>query len=168
MSGKTIGIMMNVGYPGTQSRSADAIIQARVADGAIAFGQAVKLTANNKWKLVGTGDTASVVAGVAVREVVQANTYSPQSNPDYLDGSLCDVMVRGNCVVKCQRGAPSAGSAVYVRITANETYPNAVVGGFEAEADSNNTIAVSNIEWTTGVTDSDGNAEITIKTRVKG
>ena len=168
MPGKTIGIMMSVGYPGTQSRSADAIIQARVADGDIAFGQAVKLTANNKWKVVATGDTAAVVAGVAVREVVQANIYNPQSNPDFLNGSLCDVMTRGNCVVKCNRGTPSAGSAVYVRITANETYPNTIVGGFEAQADGANTIQVTNIEWTTGVTDSDGNAEITIKTRAKG
>lgn len=171
MPGKTIGIMMGVGYPGTQSRSADAIVQARVADGPIAFGQAVKLTNANKWKVVATGDTAAAVAGVAVREVVQANTYNPQSNPDYLDGSLCDVMVRGNCVVKCQRGTPTAGGAVYVRITDNSaTYPGTVVGGFEAEADAiaANTILVSNIEWTTGVVDADGNAEITIKTRAKG
>lgn len=170
MPGKTIGISMNVGYAGTQSRTADAIIQSRIADGAIPFGMAVKLTAGNKWKLVATGDTAAVVAGVSVREVVQANTFDPQSNSDYLDKSPCDVMVRGNCTVKCQRGTPAAGSAVYVRITKNDTYPDAVVGGFEAEADAvaANTIQVSNIEWTTGIVDSNGMAEITIKTRAKG
>lgn len=168
MPGKTIGIMMNNGYAGTQSRTADAIIQNRIAEGTIAFGQAVALTETNKWRLVTTGDAADVVAGVAVREVVQANTYNPQSNPDYVADMPCDVITRGNCTVKCQRGTPKAGTAVYVRITANNTYPDAVVGGFEAEADSANTIQVPNIEWTTGVIDENNVAEITIKTRAKG
>lgn len=168
MPGRTIGIMMNAGYAGTQSRTADAIIQNRIAEGTIAFGQAVALTDTNKWRLVKTGDTAAVVAGIAVREVVQANTFDPQSNPDYVANVPCDVMVRGNCTVKCQRGTPASGAAVYVRITANNTYPNAVVGGFEAEADDANTIQVTNIEWTTGVMDANGNVEVTIKTRAKG
>ena len=168
MPGRTIGIMMNVGYAGTQSRTADAIIQNRIAEGTIAFGQAVALTDTNKWRLVKTGDTAAVVAGIAVREVVQANTIDPQSNPDYVANVPCDVMVRGNCTVKCQRGTPASGAAVHVRITANNTYPNAVVGGFEAEADDANTIQVTNIEWTTGVMDANGNVEVTIKTRAKG
>ena len=168
MPGRTIGIMMNVGYAGTQSRTADAIIQNRIAEGTIAFGQAVALTDTNKWRLVKTGDTAAVVAGIAVREVVQANTFDPQSNPDYVANVPCDVMVRGNCTVKCQRGTPASGAAVYVRITANNTHPNAVVGGFEAEADDANTIQVTNIEWTTGVMDANGNVEVTIKTRAKG
>lgn len=168
MPGKTIGIMMNAGYAGTQSRTADAIIQNRIAEGAIAFGQAVVLTATNKWKLVATGTTAAQVAGIAVREVVQANMFNPQSNPDYLDGTPCDVMVRGNCTVKCQRGTPVSGTAVYVRITKNGTYPDAVVGGFEATADGANTIQVDNIEWTTGVMDANNMTEVTVKTRAKG
>lgn len=168
MPGKTIGIAMNVGYAGTQSRTADAIIQARVAAANIKFGLACKLTNDNKWTLIGAGDTAGVVAGIAVREVVQANTFDPQSNPDYLVGQLCDVMVRGNCTVRCQRGTPVSGDAVYVRIAPNETYPDAVVGGFEASADGANTIQVTNIEWTTGVMDADGITEVTVKTRAKG
>ena len=134
MPGKVIGTSMNVGYPGTQSRQADAIIQNRVADGTIAFGLAVKLTADNKWKQIGSGDTASNVAGIAVREVVQANVYNPQSNPDYLDGTPADVMVRGNCIVKCQKGTPTAGSAVYVRITADDTHPEYLLDGKVAAA----------------------------------
>lgn len=168
MPGKTIGIMMNVGYAGTQSRTADAIIQNRIADGAISFGQAVVLTNENKWKLVGAGTTAEMVAGIAVREVVQANTFNPQSNPDYLDKVPCDVMVRGNCTVHCQRGTPVSGTAVYVRIAANETYPDAIIGGFEASADGANTVQVPNIEWTTGVMDTNNITEVTVKTRAKG
>ena len=167
MPGRTIGISLNAGWEGTQSRTADAIIQARVSDGEIKFGKAVKLTSDNKWKAVATGDTAASVAGIAVRNVVQANTYDPQSNPDYMDGTICDVLTRGNVIVKCQRGTPTAGSAVYVRITENQTYPNAVVGGFEASADGDNSVQVTNIEWTTGVVDSNGMTEVTVKTRAK-
>lgn len=168
MAGKVIGISMNVGYPGTQSRQADAIIQNRIAANTIKFGEAVVLTNQNKWDVVSSSTTAAQIAGIAVREVVQANTFNPQSNPDYLADTPCDVMVRGNCIVKCQRGTPVAGDPVYVRVAANATYPDAVVGGFEASADGANTIQVPNIEWTTGVIDSNLACEVTIKTRQKG
>ena len=168
MPGTAIGIKMNNGYAGTYSRTADCIIQNRIAKTAIGFGQAVILNNDNTYSLVGTGTTAAQIAGIAVREVVQANVFNPQSNPDYQINDPCDVLVRGNCVVKCQRGTPTVGSAVYVRITANATYEDAVVGGFEAEADGANSIQVTNIEWTTGVMDSNNIAEVTVKTRAKG
>lgn len=126
------------------------------------------MTNDNKWDNVVEGTTAAQIAGIAVREVVQANTFDPQSNPDYMAETPCDVMVRGNCTVKCQRGTPKSGDAVYVRVKANATYQHAVVGGLEATADAANTVQVTNIEWTTGVMDANGMAEITIKTRAKG
>lgn len=168
MPGKAIGISMLSGYAGTQSRTADAIIQNRIAKSNISFGHAVVLTNDNKWDNVVEGTTAAQIAGIAVREVVQANTFDPQSNPDYMAETPCDVMVRGNCTVKCQRGTPKSGDAVYVRVKANATYQDAVVGGLEATADAANTVPVTNIEWTTGVMDANGMAEITIKTRAKG
>ena len=168
MPGRVIGTVMNVGWPGTQSRSADAIIQNRIAAQDIKFGMAVVLSANNTWSNVTGATVAADIAGIAVREVVQANTYNPQSNPDYLATYPCDVMTRGNCIVKCQRGTPAAGAAVYVRIAANVAYQDAVVGGFEAVADGANTIQVPNIEWTTGVIDANGSCEVTVKTRAKG
>lgn len=168
MPGKAIGISMLSGYAGTQSRTADAIIQNRIAKSNISFGHAVVLTNDNKWDNVVEGTTAAQIAGIAVREVVQANTFDPQSNPDYMAETPCDVMVRGNCTVKCQRGTPKSGDAVYVRVKANATYHDAVVGGLEATADAANTVQVTNIEWTTGVMDANGMAEITIKTRAKG
>lgn len=168
MPGKAIGISMLSGYAGTQSRTADAIIQNRIAKSNISFGHAVVLTNDNKWDNVVEGTTAAQIAGIAVREVVQANTFDPQSNPDYMAETPCDVMVRGNCTVKCQRGTPKSGDAVYVRVKANATYQDAVVGGLEATTDAANTVQVTNIEWTTGVMDANGMAEITIKTRAKG
>lgn len=168
MPGKAIGISLLSGYAGTQSRTADAIIQNRVAKNNIAFGHAVVLTNDNRWDNVVDDTTAAQIAGVAVREVIQANTFNPQSNPDYMAETPCDVMVRGNCTVKCQRGTPKSGDAVYVRVKKNNTYVDAVVGGFEATADEANTVQVTNIEWTTGVMDANGMTEITIKTRAKG
>lgn len=168
MPGKAIGISMLSGYAGTQSRTADAIIQNRIAKSNISFGHAVVLTNDNKWDNVVEGTTAAQIAGIAVREVVQANTFDPQSNPDYMAETPCDVMVRGNCTVKCQRGTPKSGDAVYVRVKANVTYQDAVVGGLEATADAANTVQITNIEWTTGVMDANGMTEITIKTRAKG
>lgn len=168
MPGKAIGISMLSGYAGTQSRTADAIIQNRVAKNNIAFGHAVVLTNDNRWDNVVDATTEEQIAGVAVREVIQANTFDPQSNPDYMAETPCDVMVRGNCTVKCQRGTPKSGDAVYVRVKKNNTYVDAVVGGFEATADESNTVRVTNIEWTTGVMDANGMTEITIKTRAKG
>lgn len=168
MPGKAIGISLLSGYAGTQSRTADAIIQNRVAKNNIAFGHAVVLTNDNRWDNVVDATTEEQIAGVAVREVIQANTFDPQSNPDYMAETPCDVMVRGNCTVKCQRGTPKSGDAVYVRVKKNNTYVDAVVGGFEATADAGNTVQVTNIEWTTGVMDANRMAEITIKTRAKG
>ena len=126
------------------------------------------MTNDNKWDNVVEGTAAAQIAGIAVREVVQANTFDPQSNPDYMAETPCDVMVRGNCTVKCQRGTPKSGAAVYVRVKANATYHDAVVGGLEATADDEKTVQVTNIEWTTGVMDANGMTEITIKTRAKG
>lgn len=168
MSGTVIGIALNKGYPGTVSATADAIIQNRVADGSIAFGNAVVLTTDNKYKAAGADFTAANFAGIAVREVVQANTFDPQSNSDYLDGQPCDVLTRGQCTVKVGRGTPTAGGTVYVRIAANASYAASKVGDIEAAADSTNTIALTNVEFTTGSVDANGIAEITIKTRNRG
>lgn len=170
MPGVAIGTSLNHGWAGTQSRTADAIIQNRLAGSDIAFGMPVTLSTDNKWMPITGTVTADAVAGVAFREVMQANTFNPQSNPDYLKDAPCDVMVRGNMTVKCQRGTPTAGSAVYIRLVADADDDTLLIGGFEAAADATaaNTLQVPNIEWTTGKVDSNGMAEITIKTRAKG
>ena len=53
-------------------------------------------------------------------------------------------------------------------ITADDSHPEYLIGGFEAAADGAKTVQVTNIEWTTGVMDSNLACEVTIKTRVKG
>lgn len=169
MPGSTIGIKLNNGYAGTVSRTADCVIQNRIAKGAdIAFGQAVILNDDNTFSIVGADTTEAQIAGIAVREVIQANVFNPQSNPNYVANMPCDVMVRGQCTVKCKRGTPKAGNPVYVRIKPNVAYQDSFVGDFEAVEDVGNVIAVSNIEWTTGILDANKVAEVTVKTRQKG
>lgn len=168
MPGSVIGIKLATGYVGTVSTSADNIIQARIAKDAIKFGDPVVLLATGEYQNVkeyvadGETFTAAKFAGVAVREVVQANQFDPQSNPDYVDGAIADILTRGQCIVKYNAGTPTAGGTVYVRVAvgSDTTLP---VGGFEATSDSTNTVALTNVEWT-GVADSNA-AEITIKTR---
>ena len=65
---------------------------------------------------------------------------------------------RGCINVKCQKGSPSIDGTVYVRVTASGNY---VVGGFEAEADSTNTVALVNAQWN-GPADNHGVAELRI------
>lgn len=168
MPGKVIGIALNNGYVGTVSATADCIIQNRIADGVISFGNAVTLTTDNRYKAAGADFTAATFAGIAVREVVQANTFDPQSNPDYLDAMPCDVLTRGQCTVRVARGTPVSGGPVYVRIAANSAYPSSAIGDLEATADGSNSILLTNVEWTTGVVDANSVAEITIKTRNRG
>lgn len=168
MPGTTIGIKMNNGYAGTVSRTADTIIQNRIAKENIAFGQAVVLNTDNTWSPVGASLTADAVAGIACREVVQANTFNPQSNPDYLANTPCDVVVRGQVCVRCGRGTPSAGGAVYIRTALNKSYEDAKIGDFEAADDTGKVVKVPNIEWTSGEMDANNIAEVTIKTRAKG
>ena len=169
MPGSTIGIKLNNGYAGTVSRTADCVIQNRIAKGTdIAFGQAVILNEDNTFSIVGAATTAAQIAGIAVREVIQANVFNPQSNPNYVANMPCDVLVRGQCTVKCKRGTPKAGDPVYVRIKPNVAYQDSLVGDFEAANDAGNVIAVSNIEWTTGILDANKVAEVTVKTRQKG
>ena len=163
MPAKTIGIEMNLGYEGNYARTPDCIIMARKAAAAIGFGMPVILNTDNTWAPFGGSNTAAQFAGVAVREVKQATNYADQNHVGYAAGDPCDVLERGNIVVKCGKGDPTAGGKVYIRKALNDSYPDQVIGSFEAAADSTNTVELTNAYWTTGKKDSHGMAEITIK-----
>ena len=65
----------------------------------------------------------------------------------------------------CQNGSPAFGGDVYVRVKTNESYPNASVGGFEAVADSTNSVKLTNAKWR-GSADANGVAELSILTMI--
>ena len=184
MPAGVIGIAMNNGYEGTISVTADSIVQARLAkvaegdpNGYIPFGAAVSLGADNTYSRM-TGKINSSThqladgkfAGIAVREVIQANTFDPQSNTGYNDKVPCDALVRGQCTIKVLGGTVAAGGAVYPVYGGTTEGVDLPFIGFAGASytDASNTVsstAIPNMEFTTGNVDANDIAEVTIKTR---
>lgn len=175
MPGSAIGKELNLGYPGTISRSVDTVITARavkstVSDGNeteanILFGEPVILNADNTYSRFGSTGTAATFAGIAVREVKQATDYYAGAGA-YKPGEVMDTVERGSVTVKCNVGTPTAGGDVFIRTVDNPAKPTGVIGQFEAEADGANSIKIPNVKWKTGKIDSNKVSEITILTRV--
>lgn len=161
---QTIGTTMPNGFAGSYARQPDMIVNTRPAGGAaeIPFGAPLKQV-NGAVVQMGTGDTAALFVGVAAREIKSSLTYLTQSAGTYAPGEPVSTFQRGSINVKCNRGTPALDGAVYVRITANGSFPNAPVGGFEASADSTNTIKLTNCQWA-GAADANGIAELRILT----
>ena len=161
---QTIGTTMPNGFAGSYARQPDMIVNTRPAGGAaeIPFGVPLKYS-DSKVVQMGTGDTAALFVGVAAREIKSSLTYLTQGAGTYAPGESVPTFQRGSINVKCNRGTPALNGAVYVRITANGSFPNAPVGGFEASADSTNTIQLTNCQWA-GAADANGIAELRILT----
>lgn len=163
---QVIGETMTAGFAGSYARQPDMIVNTRPAGGsaAIPFGAPLVYSGTDVVQM-GSGATAAQFVGVAGREIKSSLTYLEQSPGQYNPGDPVSVFQRGSIQVYCQRGTPALGGAVYVRITANGSYETAVVGGFEAEADSSNTVPLTNAQWG-GPADANGIAELVILTRL--
>ncbi len=157
---QTIGKTMPHGFAGTYSRQPDTIIDTHPASGNIVFGQALVLN-GTAVKIPTSTSVAGDFAGVALCEVKSATDYLNQSEGKYTTGDAVPVIKRGCVNVICQRGTAAYDGNVYVRVATNASYPTAVVGGFEATADSTNTILLTNCKWK-GAADANGVAEIRI------
>ena len=166
LNAQVIGISMTAGFAGSYSRQPDMIVNTRPAGGsaAIPFGAPLVYSEGTVVQM-GADATASQFVGVAGREIKSSLTYLEQSPGEYNPGDPVSVFQRGSIQVKCQRGTPALGGAVYVRITYNSSYSSAQVGGFEAEADSSNTVQLTNAQWG-GAPDANGIAELVILTRL--
>ena len=167
MPGQSIGKTFNYGYPGSFSRSGDCVIANRVLQSTdtnnINFGDPVILNSNNTISALLATGTAATFAGVAVREVKQADQYSAQTALAYKPGQPVDFITRGSVMVTVNAGTPTAGGLVYIRIATPAA--GKPIGGFEAAADGANTIQLTNAEFTTGYKDSNNIAEITLLSR---
>lgn len=160
MANQVIGKSMFNGYAGSYSRQPDTIIDSHPAGGAIAFGQGVVFN-SGAVVLPGESTTAAQFVGVACREVKSATNYIDQNTGSYVQYDAVPVIKRGCVNVLCQNGTPALDGTVYLRVKANASLPNAVVGGFEAAADSTNSVALTNVKWK-GAADANGIAEIRI------
>lgn len=166
---QVIGKEMPHGFAGGYARQPDMIVNTRPAGGTavIPFGQALKYDDSGNVIPMGAAATAAQFVGVAGCEIKSTLAYLDQSRGQYAVGEPVSVFMRGSINVKCNNGSPKVGGDVYVRVTANESFPNAPVGGFEAVADSttSNTIKLTNCQWG-GSADANGVAELVILTRL--
>jgi hypothetical protein len=127
-------------------------------DAAIPFGTPLVRGADGAVVPMGAGNTAGQFIGVAGTEVKSQTEFLRQSIGQYAPGEPVSVFQRGCINVKCQKGTPAIDGTVYVRVAASGNY---TVGGFEAEADGTNTVALLNAQWG-GPADGNGVAELRI------
>lgn len=160
---QNIGTEMPHGYAGSYARQPDMIVTTRPAGAQITFGAAVKYDAAGAVVPMGAGDTVDAFVGVAAREIKSALSYLDQNVGQYAQKDAVPVFQRGAVNVICQKGTPKLGGTVYIRVAANASFPTAAVGGFEAEADSANTAALTNCQWA-GAADANKVAELRILT----
>lgn len=152
---------MTHGFAGSYARQPEMIVATRKVGGsdAIEFGTALKYD-NGAVVAMGAGAQASDFVGFAGREFKTSLNYLDQKG-EYAVGEDASVFQLGCINVKCQKGTPALNGAVYLRVTANASYPTAVVGGLEAEADSTNTVQLTNVKFN-GVADANGIVEVRI------
>ena len=157
---QTIGLNMSHGFSGSYARQPDMIVNTAPLGGTavIPFGTPLVRGENGAVLPMGTGNTGNQFIGVAGREVKSPAEFFSQNVGQYTPEEPVSVFQRGCINVKCQKGSPSIDGTVYIRVTASGNY---VVGGFEAEADGANTVALSNAQWN-GPADSNGVAELRI------
>ena len=165
MKGQVIGKTMLHGYAGSYSRQPDMVVDTHPHGGKaeIPFGFPVAAGADGAVAEWAETSTAGNFVGVAVREIKSAMDYMNQNAGTYRPGEALPVLKRGCVNVICQNGTPAAGKAVYVRTKNNESFRNAVVGGFEAAEDTTNSVKLSNVQWK-GTADANGVAELRILT----
>ena len=165
MKGQVIGKAMPHGYAGSYSRQPDMVVDTHPlgGDNEILFGSPVVVGTGGAAMPWTAASTVDKFLGVAVREVKSALDFLDQNAGAYRPGEAVSVLKRGCVNVICQNGNPAAGGAVYVRIKANASLPNAVIGGFEAAADSTNSLKLTNAQWK-GSVDANGVAELRLLT----
>lgn len=157
---QTIGLNMSHGFSGSYARQPDMIVNTAPLGGTatIPFGTPLVRGEGGAVIPMGTGNTGGQFIGVAGREVKSPAEFFSQSVGQYAPQEAVSVFQRGCINVKCQKGSPAIDGTVYVRVTASGDY---LVGGFEAEADGTNTVALSNAQWN-GPADNRGVAELRI------
>lgn len=165
-----IGTAFPHGFAGSYAYQPDMIVKTRPCGGTetIPFGTPVKYETGTNGNVVamGAGDQGSSFVGFASREIKSAVNYLDQGTGVYAPDEPVSVFMRGAVNVLVQKGTPALGGAVYVRVAENASYPTAVVGGIEAEADGGNTIELTGVQFE-GPADANGIACVRILTLQK-
>lgn len=157
---QSIGSVMSFGFAGSYSRQPDMVVTTAPLEGSvdILFGTPLVRGSDGAVRAMGSGSTGAQFVGVAGREVKSATGYLAQSTGRYAPNDPVSVFQRGTICVHCQKGVPSMDGPVYVRVVKSGAYE---VGGFEAEADGENSVVLPNAMWN-GPKDGNGVAELRI------
>lgn len=157
---QSIGSVMSFGFAGSYSRQPDMVVTTAPLEGSvdILFGTPLVRGSDGAVRAMGSGSTGAQFVGVAGREVKSATGYLAQSTGRYAPNDPVSVFQRGTICVHCQKGVPAMDGPVYVRVVKSGGYE---VGGFEAEADGENSVVLPNAMWN-GPKDGNGVAELRI------
>lgn len=161
---QTIGKDLAHGFAGSYARQPDMIVNTRPAGAEIAFGLPLVYGTGGAVVPMGAGAAAAKFVGIAGRELKSSLDYLNQNAGAYAENEPVSVFQRGSINVVCQNGAPALGGAVYIRIAENASFPGAAVGGFEAAADGDNTVQLTNAQWG-GPADANKVAELVLLAR---
>lgn len=155
--GNAILFRMPSGIPGDLSRRGQGTFESVVLDPSTpfsAYGLAGK-TVNGKFVPIAAGDAASVINGILIRPFP---IQTASANGTGISNSkIGDRMRRGYMTIQNNAGTPTVDGQVYIRVAAPSGAK--VIGGFEAAADSTNTVAVPNCVFC-DAGDAAGNVEI--------
>lgn len=156
---------MPAGFAGDLQRAEVATIETQLIDSSTppaVFGVAVKYVSGKVQPINLSGDTAAIVQGVNLRPYpIQGNGTDPLGTSTPPTSGVTDILKRGYVNVSLGGVAAAAkGGTVYVRVaTPSAGKP---LGGFEAAADSTNTIAMPSNWYFTGPADAYGITEIAV------
>jgi len=156
---------MPAGFAGDLQRAEVATIETQLIDSTTpptSFGVAVKYVSGKVQPINNSADTASLVQGVNLRAYpIQGNGTDPLGTSTPPTSGVTDILKRGYVMVSLGGTTAAAkGGTVYVRIAAAAA--GKPLGGFEAAADSTNTIALPSNWYFTGPADAYGITEIAV------
>lgn len=125
----------------------------------IEFGRVVCFDSSNEGKVKLPAASTDVVAGLTVRNVVQADS---DGDVKHFVDTPGPVLKEGYMFVKCVHGTPAPGGTVYFRYAEEDTPdPDRPIGSIETEAISTKVIALPNAIFN-GKMDGDKLVEIRI------
>jgi hypothetical protein len=154
---------MPAGFAGDLQRAEVATIETQQIDPTApptSFGVAVKLVSGKVQPINLGTDTAAMVYGVNLRPYpIQGNGTDPLGTSTPPISGVTDILKRGYFMASLGGTTAAAkGGTVYVRVaTPSAGKP---LGGFEAAADSTNTVALPSNTYFTGPADAYGITEI--------
>jgi hypothetical protein len=154
---------MPAGFAGDLQRAEVATIETQQIDSSApptSFGVAVKFVSGKVQPINAAGDTAASVVGINLRPYpIQGNGTDPLGTSTPPTSGVTDILKRGYVMVSLGGTTAAAkGGTVYVRVAGAAA--GKPLGGFEAAADSTNTVALPSNTYFTGPADAYGITEI--------